>query len=184
MENGDALYARIAELEKENEYHRNRTDALYNVWYEGGNCGDELKDCLLLLYNKDFLQEHFEWVFDDHEFSEDEDSEDEDDLAPPKLPPATSLPNALEQSSKKQAKSKKGKQEESSEDDDSEDGSDDSDDNSSSSDASSSSSVPSSDDDDSSDNEDDDDEIQAVRPEEILIQAPPEREGAQVVESL
>ena len=56
MENGDALYARIAELEKENEYHRNRTDALYNVWYEGGNCGDELKDCLLLLYNKDFLQ--------------------------------------------------------------------------------------------------------------------------------
>ena len=80
MENGDALYARIAELEKENEYHRNRTDALYNVWYEGGNCGDELKDCLLLLYNKDFLQEHFECVFDDHEFSEDEDSEEEEEV--------------------------------------------------------------------------------------------------------
>jgi hypothetical protein len=80
MENGDSLYARIAELEKENEYHRNRTDALYNVWYEGGNCGDELKDCLLLLYNKDFLQEHFEGVFDDHEFSEDEDSEEEEEV--------------------------------------------------------------------------------------------------------
>ena len=80
MENGDSLYARIAELEKENEYHRNRTDALYNVWYEGGNCGDELKDCLLLLYNKDFLQEHFECVFDDHEFSEDEDSEVEEEV--------------------------------------------------------------------------------------------------------
>ena len=86
MENGDALYARIAELEKENDILRGKYS---DLWHYGLNGRDEFCEInivkmLLEEGNKERVMEVWSDVYEDvsefNEDSEDEDSEDEEVL--------------------------------------------------------------------------------------------------------
>ena len=72
----EELQKKIEELEAKVKYEKQRTQALFDVWYEGGNSTDELKECLSLLYSKEFIQEHFDMF---EEESSDEEVDEEED---------------------------------------------------------------------------------------------------------
>ena len=84
MENGDALYARIAELEKEYDILRGKYSDLWHYGMNDDLSEGHIVEMLLRKGEKDRVMEVWSDVYEDvsefNEDSEDEDSEDEEVL--------------------------------------------------------------------------------------------------------
>ena len=80
MENGDALYARIAELEKENDILRGKYSDLWHCGMNDDLSEVHIVEMLLRKGEKDRVMEVWSDVYEDmSEFDEDSEDEDTDD---------------------------------------------------------------------------------------------------------